>query len=79
MSSVTEVQIVQIYERLKLVEHEISTMKITLLKAGIEGKAPKNLISLEGIWEGVEITEEDIEASQKSLFPQGYDLSEILT
>lgn len=71
MSSVTEVQI---YQRLKLIEREVSKMKISLLKAGVSRKSPKEPISLEGVWGGVEITEEEIKASQKSLFPQRYSL-----
>jgi len=49
-------------------------MKIALLKRGMGRGTTKKPISLEGIWEGVEITKEDIKASQKSLFPQNYDL-----
>lgn len=65
---------VQIYEKVKLLEREISGMKIALLKSGMVEKNNKKLISLEGIWVGVEITEEDIKTSQKSLFPQEYNL-----
>lgn len=64
----------QIYEKVKLLEREISGMKIALLKSGMVEKTNKKLISLEGIWGGVEITEEDIKTSQKSLFPQEYNL-----
>ena len=71
MSSITETQI---YEKLKLIEREIFKMKIALLKTGIKGKTTKKPVSLEGIWEGIEITEEDIKASKKSLFPQNYGL-----
>lgn len=71
MSLITEVQI---YEKLKLLEREISKMRIALLKAEMGGETTKKPISLEGIWKGVEITEEDIKASQRSLFPQDYDL-----
>ncbi len=65
---------VQIYEKVKLLEREISGMKIALLKSGMVERSDKKLISLEGIWVGVEITEEDIKTSQKSLFPQEYNL-----
>jgi len=71
MSSIAKVQI---YEKVKLLEREISGMKIALLKSGMVEKTNKKLISLEGIWVGVEITEEDIKTSQKSLFPQEYNL-----
>jgi hypothetical protein len=37
-------------------------------------KASQKLISLEGVWAGAEITEEDIKISRKSLFPQEYNL-----
>ncbi len=65
---------VQIYEKLKLLEREISEMKIALLRSEMVGETTKKPISLEGIWGGIEITEEDIKASQRSLFPQEYDL-----
>ena len=65
---------VQIYEKVKLLEREISGMKIALLKSGMVEKNNKKLISLEGIWVGVEITNEDVKTSQKSLFPQEYNL-----
>lgn len=71
MSSITETQI---YEKVKLLEREISKMKIALLKREMGTETAKKLTCLEGIWEGVEITEEDIKASQKSLFPQNYEL-----
>ena len=64
----------QIYERVKFLEREISGIKIALLKEKIGGVSKKKPISLEGIWKGVEITEEDIKESQKSLFPRKYDL-----
>jgi hypothetical protein len=71
MPSITKVQI---YEKVKLLEHEISRMKLALLKSEMVGMPTQKPISLEGIWGGVEITEEDIKASQKSLFPHEYDL-----
>ena len=71
MPSMTEIQI---YERVKSLEREISGMKIALLKSGMVEKTNQKLISLEGMWAGVEITEEDIKISQKSLFPQEYNL-----
>jgi len=37
-------------------------------------KRSKKPISLEGIWKGVEITEEDIERAKKPLFPQDYEV-----
>jgi len=71
MPSMTEIQI---YEKVKSLEREISGMKIALLKSGMGKKASQKLISLEGVWAGAEITEEDIKVSQKSLFPQEYNL-----
>ena len=57
-----------IYDKVKELEREIWKIKIALLKS--EGiKKSKKPISLEGIWEGLEITEEDIERAKKSLFP----------
>jgi len=71
MPSITKVQI---YEKVKLLEREIARMKLALLKSEMVGMTTKKPISLEGIWGGVEITEKDIKTSQKSLFPQEYDL-----
>ena len=58
----------EIYDKVKALEQEILKIKIALLKSG-RIKKSKEPISLEGIWEGVEITEEDIERAKKSLFP----------
>jgi len=71
MPSITKVQI---YEKVKSLEREISRMKLALLKSEMVGMPTQKPISLEGIWGGVEITGKDIKASQKSLFPQEYDL-----
>jgi len=57
-----------IYDKVKELECEIWEIKIALLRSG-RIKISKKPISLEGIWEGVEITEEDIERAKKSLFP----------
>ena len=65
---------VEIYEKVKSLEREISKIRIALLKSEMVGQTTKKPTSLEGIWGGAEITEEDIKASQESLFPQEYDL-----
>jgi len=57
-----------IYDKVKELEREIWKIKIALLRSG-RIKKSKKPISLEGIWEGVEVTEEDIERVKKSLFP----------
>ena len=57
-----------IYDKVKELEREIWKIKIALLRSG-RIKKPKEPISLEGIWEGIEVTEEDIERAKKSLFP----------
>ena len=57
-----------IYDKVKELEREIWKIKITLLRSG-RIKRSKKPISLEGIWEGIEVTEEDIERAKKSLFP----------
>jgi len=57
-----------IYDKVKELEREIWKIKIALLRSG-RIKRSKKPISLEGIWEGVEVTEEDIERVKKSLFP----------
>ena len=57
-----------IYDKVKELEREIWKIKIALLRSGSIKKS-KEPISLEGIWEGIEFTEEDIERAKKSLFP----------
>jgi len=57
-----------IYDKVKELEREIWKIKVALLRSG-RIKKSKKPISLEGIWEGVEVTEEDIERAKKSLFP----------
>ena len=64
---------IDIYDKVKELEREIWKIKVTLLRSG-SIKRSKKPISLEGIWKGVEITEEDIERAKKSLFPQDYDV-----
>ncbi len=64
---------IDIYDKVKKLEREIWKIKVTLLRSG-SIKRSKKPISLEGIWKGVEITEEDIERAKKSLFPQDYDV-----
>jgi len=62
----------QLYDKVKKLEREIEEIKLILLKSGKIKRAEKP-ISLEGIWEGIEVTEEDIKSSKKSLFPQDYN------
>ena len=64
---------IEIYDKVKELEREIWKIKVTLLRSG-SIKRSKKPISLEGIWKGVEVTEEDIERAKKSLFPQDYDV-----
>jgi len=59
---------IEIYDKVKELEREIWKIKVALLRSG-RIKKSKKPISLEGIWEGVEVTEEDIERVKKSLFP----------
>ncbi len=46
---------IEIYDKVKELEREIWKIKIALLKSG-RIKKSKKPISLEGIWEGIEIT-----------------------
>jgi hypothetical protein len=64
---------IDIYDKVKELEREIWKIKVTLLRSG-SIKRSKKPISLEGIWKGVEITEEDIERAKKPLFPQDYEV-----
>jgi hypothetical protein len=59
---------IDIYDKVKELEREIWKIKVALLRSG-RIKKSKKPISLEGIWEGIEVTEEDIERAKKSLFP----------
>lgn len=52
--------------KLALLQQEIRLLHRRLLKT--KGVAKKRGISLEGIWEGVEITDKDMEEAKLSLF-----------
>ncbi len=52
--------------RLEAIQQELE-----LLKSSLE-EEPK-AIALEGLWKGIEITEEDIEAAKRSLFKEAYE------
>jgi hypothetical protein len=54
---------IQIYDKLKKIEQEVLEMKLTLLKSGML-KKDKRPVSLEGIWEGIDITEGDIKSKE---------------
>lgn len=64
----------QIYEKLKKLEHDIWELKLYLMKSGEIRYIKKNTISLEGIWKDINISEEEIENSKRSLFPIFEDL-----
>jgi len=59
-------QSTDVIHKIEVIEEEIFNLKLSLLKKITPSK--KNLISLKGILEGIEISEEDIEEAQKSLY-----------
>lgn len=56
----------EIIQELEKIESQIHDLKTKL-------KYQSKPVELEGIWAGVEITEEDIEAAKKSLFKPIYN------
>jgi len=57
---------IDVLHKIETIEEEISDLKLSVLKKLTPSK--KNLISLKGILEGVEISETDIEEAKKSLY-----------
>lgn len=57
----------QVLKKLNDIEKEISNMQL-LLAMHLTEKKKKRLASLKGMLNGIEINEEDIEDSKKSLF-----------
>ncbi|MDI6803584.1 MAG: hypothetical protein QME58_07030 [Bacteroidota bacterium] len=55
-----------IVQELEKIESEIHNLKVKI-------KAQPKPIKLEGIWKGLEITEEDIENAKKSLFKVAHE------
>ena len=59
-------QSTDILHKIEAIEDELSDLKLSILREITPSK--KNIISLKGILEGVEISEEDIEKAKKSLY-----------
>lgn len=55
-----------IVQELEKIESEIHNLKVKL-------KAQSKPLKLEGIWKGIEISEEDIDEAKKSLFKTAYN------
>jgi hypothetical protein len=55
---------------------EVLEKEIALLKSFVKKIEQKRTIKLEGLWKGVEITEEDIDEAKKALFKQAYEFEE---
>ena len=53
-----------ISKKLENIEQELHSLKTIVL-----GKSKKKIISLKGLLKGIQISEEDIQQSKKSLFP----------
>ena len=56
----------EILHKIEIIEKEVLDLKLSVLKELIP--SGKKIISLKGILKGVEITENDITAAQKSLY-----------
>ena len=52
--------------KIETIEKEVRDLKLTLLKK--QTPATRKVIALRGILKGVDITDEDIESAQKSLY-----------
>ena len=52
-----------IFKKIKKIENELNNLKNIILS-----KTKKNIVSLKGILEGIEITDKEITDSKKSLF-----------
>ncbi|MCC7202363.1 MAG: hypothetical protein IT393_06875 [Nitrospirae bacterium] len=59
-------QSTDVLRKIEIIEEEIFDLKLSLLRKLTPAK--KNLLSLKGILEGIDISEEDIEEAQKSLY-----------
>lgn len=55
-----------IFHKIESIEKELIDLKLSVLKKLTPSK--KNLISLKGIFKGIEISEEDIEEAKRSLY-----------
>ncbi len=63
-----EAKTAYILKRLEIIEQEIAEMKKRLL-----APSKKKEVTLEGIWEGLTVTDEEIEEAKRSLFKGAYD------
>ena len=59
----------QIYRRLANIERDIREIKVMLLKRRTGRRACEHPVSLEGLWAGAAISDTDLEAAKRSLFP----------
>jgi lipid II:glycine glycyltransferase (peptidoglycan interpeptide bridge formation enzyme) len=57
--------------RLKLLENEIERLREHLKKS-----EEKRTTKIEGLWKGINVTEEDIEEAKRSLFKGAYEFGE---
>lgn len=57
--------------RLEAIQKELE-----MLKHSLEESEEQKVIKLEGLWKGVEITEEDLEEAKRSLFKGAYQYEE---
>lgn len=58
-----------LYRKLARIERDVRDLKLLLLKRRAEQKACSRPVSLAGLWAGAEISESDLEAAKRSLFP----------
>jgi hypothetical protein len=50
--------------------------ELEMLKKFLQEHKGEKIVKIEGLWKGIEITEEDIEAAKRSLFKQAYNFEE---
>ena len=64
----------RIYQKLLDLEESIRELRMLLLTAKpLEERICRHPVSLEGIWAGADITDEDIEAAKRSMFVYQYE------
>lgn len=56
----------EVFHKIEAIEEDVSDLKLSLLMKLTPSK--KNIISLKGILNGIQVSEEDIKDGQKSLY-----------
>ncbi len=60
--------------RIKSIQRELDELR-KILERKVEGKPPRQ-IKLEGLWAGLEVTDEELEEAKREVFRDAYQLKE---